>query len=103
MTKDRLMALRAAQSDDEDVSDDVVAVTVEPRDGFMDEFFAEVEEIREMIDKILASSLRFRSTTSYNNTIALALIYTILNTFLFLILDFRGYSSYCLSLFRLPF
>lgn len=30
-----------AQSDDDDVPDDV-AVTVEPRDGFMDEFFAEV-------------------------------------------------------------
>lgn len=52
MTKDRLPALRAAQSDDDDVPDDDVAVTVEPRDGFMDEFFAEVEEIREMIDRI---------------------------------------------------
>ncbi|XKL68426.1 hypothetical protein PGB90_003917 [Kerria lacca] len=51
MTKDRLPALKAAQSDDDDVPDDV-AVTVEPRDGFMDEFFAEVEEIREMIDRI---------------------------------------------------
>ncbi|CAA9996564.1 unnamed protein product [Nesidiocoris tenuis] len=51
MTKDRLAALKAAQSDDEDVPDDV-AVNVEGRDGFMDEFFAEVEEIREMIDKI---------------------------------------------------
>lgn len=30
-----------AQSDDDDVPDEV-AVTVEPRDGFMDEFFAEV-------------------------------------------------------------
>lgn len=51
MTKDRLAALKAAQSDDDDVPDDV-AVNVEGRDGFMDEFFAEVEEIREMIDKI---------------------------------------------------
>jgi len=51
MTKDRLAALKAAQSDDDDVPDDV-AVNVESRDGFMDEFFAEVEEIREMIDKI---------------------------------------------------
>uniref|UniRef100_T1I461 Syntaxin N-terminal domain-containing protein n=1 Tax=Rhodnius prolixus TaxID=13249 RepID=T1I461_RHOPR len=42
---------REAQSDDDDVPDDV-AVNVEGRDGFMDEFFAEVEEIREMIDKI---------------------------------------------------
>lgn len=54
MTKDRLSALRAAQSDDEDVSDDV-AVPIEPREGFMDEFFAEVEEIREMIDTIQAN------------------------------------------------
>lgn len=29
-----------------------MAVNVEGRDGFMDEFFNEVEEIREMIDKI---------------------------------------------------
>lgn len=31
---------------------DDVAINVEGRDGFMDEFFSEVEEIREMIDKI---------------------------------------------------
>lgn len=41
-----------AQSDEEDVGPDEVAVNVEGRDGFMDEFFNEVEEIREMIDKI---------------------------------------------------
>lgn len=55
MTKDRLAALQAAQSDDDDVGPDDVAVTVEGRDGFMDEFFSEVEEIREMIDKIQAN------------------------------------------------
>lgn len=55
MTKDRLAALKAAQSDDDDVGPDEVAVNVEGRDGFMDEFFAEVEEIREMIDKIQAN------------------------------------------------
>ncbi|XP_059484582.1 syntaxin-1A isoform X4 [Neocloeon triangulifer] len=49
MTKDRLAALKAAQSDDDDVGPDDVAVNV---DGFMDEFFAEVEDIREMIDRI---------------------------------------------------
>ncbi|CRL07647.1 CLUMA_CG020610, isoform A [Clunio marinus] len=38
-----------AQSDDEDAGMDDVAINV---DGFMDEFFSEVEEIREMIDKI---------------------------------------------------
>ncbi|XP_021927507.1 syntaxin-1A isoform X3 [Zootermopsis nevadensis] len=42
-----------AQSDDDDVGPDDVTVTVEG--GFMDEFFAEVEEIREMIDKIQAN------------------------------------------------
>ncbi|XP_015605066.1 syntaxin-1A isoform X4 [Cephus cinctus] len=51
MTKDRLAALVAAQSDDDDVPDEV-SVNVGPPDDFMTEFFAEVEEIREMIDKI---------------------------------------------------
>lgn len=55
MTKDRLAALQAAQSDDEDGGPDDVAVNMEGRDGFMDEFFSEVEEIREMIDKIQAN------------------------------------------------
>jgi syntaxin 1A len=48
-----IVGLLAAQSDDDDVGPDDVAVTVEG--GFMDEFFAEVEEIREMIDKIQAN------------------------------------------------
>lgn len=52
MTKDRLAALQAAQSDDEDMPEDV-AVPVE--DSFMTDFFNEVEEIREMIDKIQAN------------------------------------------------
>ncbi|XP_046737391.1 syntaxin-1A isoform X1 [Diprion similis] len=51
MTKDRLAALVAAQSDDDDVADEV-SVNVGGQDDFMTEFFAEVEEIREMIDKI---------------------------------------------------
>lgn len=56
MTKDRLAALKAAQSDEDmDVGPDDVAVNVDTRDGFMDEFFAEVEEIRENIDKIQAN------------------------------------------------
>ncbi|VEN37670.1 unnamed protein product [Callosobruchus maculatus] len=55
MTKDRLAALVAAQSDDDDVNPDDVAVNVEGRDGFMDAFFQEVEEIRDMIDKIQAN------------------------------------------------
>ncbi|GLH01667.1 Syntaxin-1A [Gryllus bimaculatus] len=55
MTKDRLAALKAAQSDEEDDFPEDHAVDMEGRDGFMDEFFAEVEEIRGMIDKIEAS------------------------------------------------
>ncbi|KAL1498147.1 hypothetical protein ABEB36_008995 [Hypothenemus hampei] len=56
MTKDRLAALVAAQSDDDDVGTDDVAVNVEGRDGeFMNQFFQEVEDIREMIDKIQAN------------------------------------------------
>ncbi|XP_014480616.1 PREDICTED: syntaxin-1A isoform X2 [Dinoponera quadriceps] len=51
MTKDRLAALVAAQSDDDDVADDV-SVNVGAQDDFMTEFFAEVEDIREMIDRI---------------------------------------------------
>ncbi|RLU25843.1 hypothetical protein DMN91_002004 [Ooceraea biroi] len=51
MTKDRLAALVAAQSDDDDVADDV-SVNVGAPDDFMTEFFAEVEEIRELIDSI---------------------------------------------------
>ncbi|XP_055374637.1 syntaxin-1A [Condylostylus longicornis] len=55
MTKDRLAALVAAQSDEDEAGPDDVAVNVENRDGFMDDFFNEVEEIREMIDKIQAN------------------------------------------------
>jgi len=49
MTKDRLAALKAAQSEDEDGDD--VAVSVDTG-GFMEEFFEQVDEIRQMIDKI---------------------------------------------------
>ncbi|CAG2185701.1 syntaxin-like isoform X2 [Mytilus edulis] len=52
MTKDRLAALKAAQSDDDDADD--VAVNVDTG-GFMDMFFEQVEEIRGMIDKISAN------------------------------------------------
>uniref|UniRef100_A0A1Q3EU83 Putative snare protein syntaxin 1 n=1 Tax=Culex tarsalis TaxID=7177 RepID=A0A1Q3EU83_CULTA len=52
MTKDRLAALQAAQSDDEDMPEEV-AVPVEG--NFMEDFFQEVEQIREMIDKIQAN------------------------------------------------
>ncbi|XP_022251912.1 syntaxin-like isoform X1 [Limulus polyphemus] len=51
MTKDRLAALKASQGDDD------VAVAVEDvrGGGYMDEFFQEVEEIRENIEKIQAN------------------------------------------------
>lgn len=52
MTKDRLAALKAAQSDDDEADD--VAVNVESS-GFMEMFFEQVEEIRGMIDKISAN------------------------------------------------
>ncbi|XP_022344416.2 syntaxin-like isoform X1 [Crassostrea virginica] len=52
MTKDRLAALKAAQSDNEE-PDDVHTVNImEPPGGFMDMFFEQVEEIRGMIEKI---------------------------------------------------
>jgi len=55
MTKDRLAALQAAiaaQGDDDDMGPDDVAVNVEGNVGYMDDFFNEVEEIRERIEKI---------------------------------------------------
>ncbi|XP_018009304.1 syntaxin-1A [Hyalella azteca] len=52
MTKDRLAALKAAQNDDDDMGPDDVTVNVEGNVGYMDDFFNEVEEIREMIEKI---------------------------------------------------
>jgi len=51
MPRDRLSALRAAHSgDDDDGADDHMGVNMES--GKMDEFFTEVEDIRENIDKI---------------------------------------------------
>lgn len=52
MTKDRLAALKAAQSDEDEADD--VAVNVDSG-GFMEMFFEQVEEIRGMIDKISAN------------------------------------------------
>jgi len=48
-----LAALRAAQSDEDDMGGDEVAVTLEG--SKMDEFFLEVEDIRSNIDKIQAN------------------------------------------------
>jgi syntaxin 1A len=44
MTKDRLAALKAAQPDDDDVT-----IGVEEKSGYMEDFFSEVEDIRENI------------------------------------------------------
>ncbi|XP_060552989.1 syntaxin-like, partial [Ruditapes philippinarum] len=52
MTKDRLPALKATQSDDDEAEEVQVGVD---SGGFMDEFFAQVEEIRQMIDKIASN------------------------------------------------
>jgi len=49
MPRDRLAALRAAASDDDDGSEDI---GINAEGGRMDEFFQEVEDIRENIDKI---------------------------------------------------
>lgn len=53
MPRDRLAALRAAQSDEDEMGGDEVAVTLEG--SKMDEFFQEVEDIRSNIDKIQAN------------------------------------------------
>jgi len=53
MPRDRLAALRAAQSDEDDMGGDDVAVNMEGTK--MDEFFLDVEEIRANIDKIQAN------------------------------------------------
>jgi len=53
MPRDRLAALRAAQSDEDEMGGDEVAVTLEG--SKMDEFFLEVEDIRSNIDKIQAN------------------------------------------------
>lgn len=48
-----------AQSDDDDVGPDDVAVNVEGRDGFMDEFFAEVSSKK--IEQAYFYALKFLS------------------------------------------
>lgn len=49
MPRDRLAALKAAQNEEDDGSDDI---GINAEGGRMDEFFQEVEDIRENIDKI---------------------------------------------------
>jgi hypothetical protein len=62
----------------------------------------EADQYRKRI-RISAPLLRFRSTTRYDNTITLAFGCVLLDIFLFLVPDFRSYSSrrsplFCLSL-----
>uniref|UniRef100_A0A6G1SI62 Syntaxin-1A n=1 Tax=Aceria tosichella TaxID=561515 RepID=A0A6G1SI62_9ACAR len=47
MTKDRLAALKAAQPDDDDVT-----IGIEEKGGYMEDFFKEVEDIRENIARM---------------------------------------------------
>jgi hypothetical protein len=49
--------------------------------------------------RISAYLLRFRSTTRYDYTIALAFGYILLYTFLFVLLNFGNYSFCCSPLF----
>lgn len=52
MTKDRLAALKASQSEDDAAADNVVIQMSGDANKFMEEFFEQVNEIRKMIDKI---------------------------------------------------
>lgn len=56
MTRDRLAALKAAQSDDDESDMDEVQLNMEARDGFMDEFFAEVK-----YDQMVKLGVRFKN------------------------------------------
>jgi syntaxin 1A len=56
MTKDRLAALKAALPDEDETTENgVCAVNIACTSSFMDVFFEQVEEIRQMVDKIAIS------------------------------------------------
>lgn len=59
MTKDRLAALKAAQPDDDDVT-----VGIEERGGYMEDFFKEVEDIRENIARMQENVEEVKKTHS---------------------------------------
>ncbi|CAG0915716.1 unnamed protein product [Notodromas monacha] len=61
MTKDRLAALKAAQGDDDD-EDEPFAMEIP--EGYMSEFFQEVEEVREQVEGIQAKVDRIRKIHS---------------------------------------
>ncbi|GAV01089.1 hypothetical protein RvY_11857-2 [Ramazzottius varieornatus] len=55
MTRDRLSALKSAQSDEDDgLGVDDVHIEMENQGGYMDEFFKQVEDIRTAIEKVEA-------------------------------------------------
>lgn len=59
MTKDRLAALKAAQPDDDDVP-----VGIEEKGGYMEDFFQEVEDIRENITRMQENVEEVKKTHS---------------------------------------
>lgn len=59
MTKDRLAALKAAQPDDDDVT-----VGLEEKGGYMEDFFKEVEDIRENIARMQENVEEVKKTHS---------------------------------------
>lgn len=59
MTKDRLAALKAAQPDDEDVT-----IGIEEKGGYMEDFFREVEDIRENIGRMQENVEEVKKTHS---------------------------------------
>lgn len=59
MTKDRLAALKAAQPDDDDV-----VVGIEEKGGYMEDFFREVEDIRENITRMQENVEEVKKTHS---------------------------------------
>lgn len=59
MTKDRLAALKAAQPDDDEVT-----VGIEEKGGYMDDFFKEVEDIRENIARMQENVEEVKKTHS---------------------------------------
>lgn len=59
MTKDRLAALKAAQPDEDDVT-----IGIEEKGGYMEDFFKEVEDIRENINRMQENVEEVKKTHS---------------------------------------
>jgi len=52
MTRDRYRDLKEAQGDEDDSEFQDMVLNMEPREGFMDDFFAEVEALHVMVQKL---------------------------------------------------